>query len=118
MNPQARAIIRWIPTARGGRLQPPPDAAGYTTPALFERHSPDQVGAWSLRIMSAIQLHGPEVIDARISFVVAEAPHQILAEGERFLLPEGRKIVGKGVIIPDDIRTSDQISDFELALLG
>ena len=118
MRHEARAIIRWIPTSRGGRQQPPPTADGYTTPPRFESDPQRARGWWSLRILQAKQLRGAEVIDAKIAFVMEEAPHDLLAEGERFVLDEGPKMVAKGVVIPSSLASPHQISDFEVALLG
>jgi hypothetical protein len=118
MSREARAIIRWVPAARGGRNAPPPDAVGYTCPPQFESDPAGTRGSWSLRIVSAVQLRGPEVIDARVRFVVDEAPHDLLREGERFELMEGRKVVAKCVVLPETLAVPAKIGEFELALLG
>ena len=118
MNPQARAIIRWVPASRGGRKAPPPDATGFTTPVRFESDAVASRGWWSLRIIDARQLHGSEVLDARVAFVMPEAPHDLLKEGERFELLEGPRVVAKAVVLPTAIEPPDRISEFELALLG
>ncbi len=68
--------------------------------------------------MKAKPLRGPEVIDAKIEFLMEEAPHELLQEGERFLFSEGRKLVAKGVIIASSLASPNDISDFEVALLG
>ena len=118
MKNEHRAIIRWIPASRGGRRQPPLDAAGYAAPARFESDPAGSRGDWSLRILAAAPLRGPEVIDAKISFLFADAPADLLREGERFELLEGKKVVAKGVILPSALNPPRQLDEFELALLG
>ncbi len=118
MNHEARAIIRWVPAARGGRQQPPPSAVGYTAPARFESDPQEQRGVWSLRIIQCKPLRGAEVIDANIEFVMPGAPHDLLKEGERFEIVEGRKVVAKGVVMPSSLTPPGQITDFDVALLG
>src|SRR4051812_31258726 len=103
MNPEARAIIRWIPASRGGRRQPPVSATKYTAPVRFENDRQEPWGSWSLRILEATELRGPEVILARVAYLVPEAPHDLLREGERFELMEGRNAVAKGVILPPSL---------------
>lgn len=117
-NPTARAIIRWIPHARGGRTQPPLESVDYAAPARFESDPQEQLGAWSLRIVQASELRGPEVIEARVCFVVPEAPHNLLRDGERFEFMEGKKVVAKGVILPSSLELPSSLNEFELALLG
>jgi hypothetical protein len=118
MKSEVKAIIRWVPASRGGRQRPPAPAAGYTAPARFESDPGELKGVWSIRLLEASELHGAEVINARIGFVVPEAPHDLLCEGERFELMEGHKIVAKGVVLPAATQVPEQISQFELALLG
>jgi hypothetical protein len=71
-----------------------------------------------LRIVSAAELRGPEVIDARVRFVMDEAPQDLLRDGERFELMEGRRVVAKCVVLPKTLPAPAQIGEFELALLG
>jgi hypothetical protein len=118
MNPQARAILRWVPASRGGRKAPPSQIAGYSTVARFESDPGWSKGAWSLRIVDSSELRGSEAVEVRIMFVVPDAPHALLREGERFELLEGHKVVAKGVVLPPSVQVPQQISDFELALLG
>ncbi len=118
MNREVRAVIRWVPASRGGRIAPPRPAAGYATFARFENDPGEALGAWSLRIFSAVEFQEGEVIDARVGFLVDEAPHELLKEGERFEFLEGRKVVAKGVVLPEAVEAPQRISDFELALLG
>lgn len=118
MNPKARAIIRWVPASRGGRAAPPPDATGYAAPVRFESDAARSRGTWSLRILDARQLHGPEVLDAQVAFAMADAPHDLLQEGERFELLEGPRVVAKAVVLPPEVQPPERISEFELALLG
>src|SRR5947209_7237899 len=118
MNPEARAILRWVPESRGGRSRPPLPAVPYTAPARFESDPQEQLGTWSLRILQARELRGDEVIEVSIAFLFPDAPHDLLRDGERFELMEGRKIVAKGVILPKALELPPSINEFELALLG
>src|SRR4051812_5104458 len=101
MSREARAIIRWVPASRGGRQAPPRPPVGYTCPPRFESDPAQARGAWSLRIVAAVELRGAEVIDARVRLVVDEAPADLLREGERFELMEGRRVVAKCVVLPE-----------------
>jgi hypothetical protein len=118
MSREVRAIIRWVPALRGGRKAPPSPAVGYTTVVRLESDLNWPAEAWSLRITAAAELNGPEVLDARVHFLADAAPHELLKEGERFELLEGRKIVAKGVVLPDTLCVPERITEFELALLG
>lgn len=118
MNPDVRAIIRWVPAARGGRREPPRPATRYTAPVRFESDPTEACGTWSLRIQQSVEVHGAEVIEARIAFAVPGAPDQLLREGERFELLEGLKVVAKGVVVPETLQLPQHINEFELALLG
>ncbi|HSI34524.1 MAG: hypothetical protein ACAI43_26885 [Phycisphaerae bacterium] len=122
MSREVRAVIRWVPTSRGGRQAPPTPAAGYTCPARFE-NDVDAGGTpsgaqWSLRIVSAVELRTGEVVDARVRFLLPDAPHDLLRDGERFEMLEGRRVVAKGVVLPDAVAAPAHINEFELALLG
>jgi hypothetical protein len=118
MNRETRAIIRWVPPSRRGRPRPPNPPAGYTAPARFESDPQSARGDWSLRIIASTDLRGEEVIDATVCFLVPEAPQELLSEGERFELLEGKRVVAKGVILPAAVAASNPITEFELALLG
>lgn len=118
MNREARAIIRWVPASRGGRRQPPSPATGYCCVPRFEDDPSFASGAWSLRIVGASEMNGPDVIDAKVSFVMPDAPHELLHEGCRFELMEGPKVVAKGVVLPQAVEPPRRMSEFELALLG
>jgi hypothetical protein len=118
MKRDVRCIIRWISAARGGRSVPPRPAKGYTAPAIFEADRAATLGTWSLRILEASELHGGEVVEARIAFLAPEAPQQLLQEGARFELAEGAKVVARGIVLPQTIRVPQRMNDFELALLG
>src|SRR5437763_14866771 len=117
MSREARAIIRWVPPSRGGRQAPPSPSVGYTCPPRFESDPNQARGAWSLRIVAAVELRGAEVIDARVRFVMDQAPHDLLTEGERFELMEGRLVVAKCVVLPETLTVPPQMGEFALALL-
>jgi hypothetical protein len=116
MGTDVRAIIRWMPPDRGGRSAPPRSAVGYSTLARFESERGHE--AWSIIITHAVEIDDAGVIDARVRFLVPEAPHELLQVGERFSLREGHKVSAKAVAIPDSMPCPDHLSEFELALLG
>jgi hypothetical protein len=117
MNSEVLAIIRWVPAERGGRKSPP-TSAGYSTVARFESDPDYEQGAWSLRVTDIRPLHGPDVIRAKVQFLLEDAPTPLLSEGERFELLEGERVVAKGIVLPARVTVPERISDFELALLG
>lgn len=118
MKREMTSIIRWLPSDRGGRKAPPPDATGYTAPVRLESDPSGAAITWSLRIVRSVALRGPECILAQVRFVVDEAPHHLLREGERFELQEGARVVAKGVVLPASVQVPPVVNDFELALLG
>jgi hypothetical protein len=118
MSREMRTIIRWMPADRGGRARPPSPVAGYTAPARFESDPAAGLGSWSLRILDATDLHGDEVIEARVALLAPDAPQHLLDIGQRFELLEGRNVVAKGVVLSPTLKVPATIGEFELALLG
>ncbi len=100
-----RAEIEWIPKDRGGRSQPP-DGVG-AIPYMPEVRLPDAEGAWPASeawslIVERIEAFGePSRWTAEVRFRVEEAPHELLLEGQEFVLYEGRKCVARGRITGD-----------------
>jgi hypothetical protein len=115
---EAIAIIRWIPAERGGRRQPPAPAGGYSTLSRFESDPRTSGIDWSLVIVDAVPLGSDACVRATVRFLVPEAPHEWLRDGERFELLEGRKVVAKGVVIPQTVPVPTAVTEFDLALLG
>lgn len=118
MNRSARAIIRWLPRERGGRNHPLDNAEGYAVPARFESDVQQQQGIWTVRLTDVANLRDHQCIRATVQFISPEAPQDLLEDGERFELLEGPRVVAKGVLIPRAIPIPNEVSEFDLALLG
>ena len=118
MSKPTRAIIRWIPSERGGRARPRTHAEGYATIARFESDVNGTQGTWTVRLSDISLLHKDQCIRATLDFASPDAPRQLLASGERFELLEGPRVVAKGVVVPSELPVPDQLSEFDLALLG
>jgi hypothetical protein len=114
-----QAIIRFIPSDRGGRRTGPPNAEGYSTPARFESDPEHKLGMWSIRLWNTSQLHGPECIKADVTFLNPDdAPSELLQVGHRFVMLEGLRVVAQGVFVPNELAVPAEVTEFELALLG
>jgi len=111
-------MIRWLPPERGGRASTPMD--GYRAAVRFEDARdrwPQEV--WTLTL-KCIQSFGDkrEATVCDVEFLAPGAPFDLLLAGTRFELCEGRRVVAKGVFLPDEIAVPQQIDDFALSLLG
>jgi hypothetical protein len=119
MTTPMRAIIRWIPREQGGR-QSPPTGPRYSTVARFEDERDKwPAEAWSL-VAEFIHSYPPngEVTLVEVRFLSDEAPAELLRPGVRFELCEGRRVVAKGVVLPQSLLVPDELDEFSVALLG
>lgn len=117
MSDKPRAIIAWVPPEAGGR-QHVPAGPRYITVCRFEEDPGWENGTWSLVVEWVRTFRGGRLILANVDFLVPEAPTNFLRAGTRFELLEGRKRVAKGVILPPSVQVPEEVSDFELALVG
>ncbi len=93
------ARITWLKPEEGGR-RVPPSGPRYVAPARFDAQAAGLEGAnWSLVV--DLQSHPAGATDwiAEVRYLVGEAPHEVLLQGARFELYEGKKCVARGVII-------------------
>ena len=114
----AKAIIRWIPRERGGRTSPPDGR--YRGTARFEDSRDTWPAAvWSLVVDPVRLVAGdPRTMLAKLEFLLPGGPTEMLTEGVRFELCEGRRVVAKGVILPPKAKVPNRINRFALSLLG
>ena len=97
MSQTAEAIIEWLPPEQGGRRTP----AGhrYRCVVRFDADPNWELGTWTFGIVDGRATDDPLTTLATVAFVVEGAPTQLLAEGARFDLLEGAKVVATGVIV-------------------
>jgi hypothetical protein len=84
------ARVRWLSAEEGGRAEPPGNAP-YSTVAKFR----DQRADWSRQAWSVMLAFTSWPNMAIVSFLVPEAPHDLLATGVAFELYEGAKKVAE-----------------------
>jgi hypothetical protein len=83
------ARIEWVPRSQGGRAAPP-IGPRYVAPTQFESAAeswPEE--AWSLVVELIDRPREPNEWVAQVHFLVEDAPHDWLTEGEDFALYEG-----------------------------
>jgi hypothetical protein len=115
MTPQVRALISWVPAEKGGRQNPPPGPR-YISPVRLFGKGGGTDGEWSL-VVDFEKTFGDGLFTyATIRFLVPEAPHDLLADGARFELHEGRRLVATGVVSQAAAVPSD-VAEFETVLL-
>lgn len=117
MSSTHRALISWIGPEHGGR-QHPPSGPRYVTVARFEEDEKWPESAWSLTVDFLRKFDDPRLLLAEVAFLVQEAPHQLLHDGSRFTLLEGRRFVAKGVILASRVAVPEKLTEFECALIG
>jgi hypothetical protein len=99
MSIERKARVRWISAADGGRPSPPPGPA-YSTVARFEVLAdrwPQEAWSVVLEIGRPADDSGDMVVGIRT--LAADAPGDLLAEGSRFDLFEGRRLVAHGKVL-------------------
>jgi hypothetical protein len=90
------ARIVWRSAAQGGR-QTPPSGPRYISPVRFEG-IPDTQDSWSLVVEPVGGSPNSTEWFATVRFLVAEAPRELLREGARFELFEGKRCVAVGTV--------------------
>jgi len=99
MRLERTARLTWLRQSEGGRPVPPPGPS-YSTVAKFSAQKTDwRDEAWSLviRFLEPPDRHGSHRVAVR--FLADEAPSDFLAEGCRFQLMEGERVVARGVVL-------------------
>jgi hypothetical protein len=116
MMSQARALISWVPSEKGGR-QAPPSGPQYICPVHLRAQSGRGTeGEWSLVVEFERSFGNGFFTYAGVRFLAPEAPHDLLADGARFELHEGRRLVAIGIITADGTVPAD-VTEFEAVLL-
>ncbi|WP_139488177.1 hypothetical protein [Brevibacillus dissolubilis] len=100
-NQTVTAKICWLPPEAGGRKTPLAAGMRYCPIVRFEQQSITDGAAtdWSADITWTNPLDEQLCVTAQFSFLVEEAPHELLQKGHRFSLYEGSLLVAKGVIL-------------------
>jgi hypothetical protein len=94
------ARIIWLSAADGGR-QTLPSGPRYSSPARFDAAKdkwPQE--AWSLVLDLVNRSSDSTDWLAKVRFLAENAPQELLQEGSRFELFEGKKCVAVGTIVP------------------
>ena len=92
------AHVNWIHFEKGGRQKHLPNNTKYFPIIVFPDYETD--GAWSAEIFTnSINDNNESLID--ISFLMLEAPFELLNPGVKFELYEGKKMVASGVMLKE-----------------
>ena len=88
------ALIMWLSPEQGGR-QTPPSGPRYTPTARFEAAAEDR------SVVLELVSHPTGSADwiADIRFLFDDAPKELLSDGARFELFEGKKCVARGTVL-------------------
>ena len=94
------ARIVWLSAEQGGRASPP-SGPRYTAPAGFGAAG-SSAGDANWRLVVDLIDRRPDSSEwtANVRFLASEAPSELLADGARFSLFEGKKCVAYGEIMP------------------
>ena len=117
MSKTAKALVSWVPSAKGGRKKPPTGAV-YSTIARFadDPKWPDE--SWSLVVRKLRVYGGGRFWFAEVQFLMEEAPHELLRSGGRFDLYEGRKLVATGLVRGSQAKAPGAASSLQAVLLS
>jgi hypothetical protein len=105
-KPMARAHVRWLTEAEGGRAAPPPGPT-YASTAVFARGDGDEVRtdspAGGLHVSVLLDCGDgsvdERVVDANVEFMRRELVEDDLVEGAVFWVMEGRRAVAEARVI-------------------
>ena len=93
-----RATVRWIGPESGGRTIPPTGPV-YRAPVSIGSLSYNGPVAFDLTVQCLEKAENGYVWTALVSFLIPDAPSELLVEGAAFELFEGRKRVATGTLI-------------------
>jgi hypothetical protein len=110
MTPVARAVIEWLRPEDGGRSTLPAKGR-YATIAKFSGQERWPEEAWTLVAELAEPPDYSRRSVATIHFLADEAPHHLLARGNRFELFEGRRVVARGEVVEEVVQLSASTGD-------
>lgn len=99
-----RAKIHWLSATEGGRRTPPavspPGVHPYSPVVRFKDEvGPNPTVSWSLGVEQIPSLSTDTDWVASVFFRMPDAPHDALRVGRAFVLLEGARVVGDGVLI-------------------
>ncbi len=89
---KSRAKIIWIDKELGGRT-PPPVGTRYAPIIIF----PNMEGTWSADFICSVVNN--QEMEVEIGFLSKDAPNDLLKQGNKFELFEGRRKVAKGIVL-------------------
>jgi hypothetical protein len=115
MDKQATVMLSWVPPGKGGRKVFPPGPT-YSSVVRFDEDKDWPTKPWSLCVEFIRSYASGKYVYARVKFLLPDAPHELLHEGSRFQLYEGRKLVATGLIRAGDSVPNESL-EFEQALL-
>ena len=100
-----RAKIKWLSSQQGGR-NALPTGPTYSTVARFEDDKDNwNKQAWSIVAKFSERPRTVHKTIAVIHFLVPDAPQNLLRPGSRFELIEGRRVVARGEVLPEHVKT-------------
>lgn len=114
MNSTA-AILSWLPARKGGR-EVVPSGDRYVGVARFELDTEWPGRTWSLVVRPSERMSDGRFWMASIGFLSPEGPTELLRDGSRFEIYEGRRLVASGLVIGESFDRND-IERFEQLLL-
>ena len=93
-----QANVKWIPFEKGGRQKLVPNNTRYCPIIVFPEAKTEDF--WSAEILTnSITNDDESTID--ISFLMPEAPFELLKPGAKFELYEGKKYVAAGIMVKE-----------------
>ena len=96
MKKTAKARITWMPIEDGGRKHILPVGMRYCPIIVFEAENSGET-LWSAEVYNT-SIEG-RLSYADVSYLVNEAPFDLLTVGNKFSLYEGQSVVAEGAII-------------------
>jgi hypothetical protein len=97
MSQNAYAMLSWFPREKGG-MRGPPAGDRFSAPVEFWTGPGCRNGEWSL-VMEFIHFYeAGRYAFAAVRFLVPEGPHALLADGHRFGVDGGRRLVAAGLV--------------------
>lgn len=96
MKKNVNARIIWIPLDNGGRKKPIPNDTKYCPIISFPENY--LLETWSAEIV-VIETNAEGESNANLSFLLDEAPFELLKKNVKFQLFEGKRLVATGVVL-------------------
>jgi len=95
MKKTVKAQINWTSVENGGRKNILPVGMRYCPIIVFESEQSGET-LWSAEVFNT-SIEGRKSI-ADVSFLVDNAPHELLRTGNRFSLYEGQNVIAEGIV--------------------